>query len=147
MPRNIEKFDLLAGRILADLYERFPLRIFVAADAYGVDARKLFSIDGIINRDIADELEFFCSTLRWLYEAGYLSYKGEAQAGVFSGVVLSARGLEVLKAMPKTVSPDKPLGEHLRDTVRSGATHALKNGVAAAMSAASTCVWHTPARQ
>ncbi|RQH02726.1 hypothetical protein [Paraburkholderia dinghuensis] len=146
MPQNIEKFDLLTARLFADLYGRFPVRTFLSAESYGIDAEKVFQLDGKINAAVSAELEFFCATLRWLRESGYLDYKSEGNCGVFSDVVLTTRGLDVLKAMPKSVSPDKPLGDYLRDAVRSGTTDALKSGVAAALSAGAMFAWNTLTR-
>ncbi|MCA8285785.1 hypothetical protein [Burkholderia vietnamiensis] len=142
MSSNIEKFDLLVAKLLANLYERFPVATGVAADAYGVNASDYFRFDDSVDPDIAYELDFFCNTLRWLRRADYIHYADEINGGTFNGVVLTAKALEILKATPQSLRQSKPLGDYLVDSARSGATDALKQGVTAALSAGAVMAWH-----
>ncbi|WP_175739630.1 hypothetical protein [Burkholderia ambifaria] len=142
MPSNIEKFDLLVAKLLAHLYERFPVATGVAASDYGVNTDDYFRFDNSVDLDIAGELDFFSDTLRWLQRADYIHYVGETDGGTFSGVVLTAKALEILKATPQSLRQSKPLGDYLVDSARSGATDALKQGVAAALSAGAVMAWH-----
>ncbi|MFM0175597.1 hypothetical protein PQR33_40485 [Paraburkholderia sediminicola] len=146
MPSNIEKFDLLTAKILADLYARFPVRATITASRYGVAPEDGLRSDGSWDAGILGELDFFCDTVRWLGQSGYLDFSSELDGGVFEGGVLTAKGLEILKAMPASLSPAQPLGDYLLDSVRAGATDALKKGVAAALSAGATIAWHSLTR-
>ncbi|MBR8032321.1 hypothetical protein P4G95_14490 [Burkholderia vietnamiensis] len=142
MSSNIEKFDLLVAELLANLYERFPVATGVAASDYGVNSADYFRFDSSVDPDIARELDFFSDTLRWLQRADYIHYARETDGGTFSGVVLTAKALEILKGTPQSLRASKPLGDYLVESARSGATDALKQGVTAALSAGAAMAWH-----
>ncbi|KWB69247.1 hypothetical protein [Burkholderia ubonensis] len=142
MSSNIEKFDLLVAKLLADLYEQFPIEAGITADAYGIDVENLFRFDGTIDGEITTELDFFCGTIRWLNRAGYIDYMGEHGSGAFTNVVLTAKALEILKGTPESLRAPQALGDYLVDNVRGGATEAVKQGVAAALSAGAVFAWN-----
>ncbi|CAB5287048.1 MULTISPECIES: hypothetical protein [Burkholderia] len=142
MSSNIEKFDLLVAKLLANLYEQFPVATGVVAADYGINAERSFRFDGTPDPDIERELDFFCNTLRWLQRAGYIDYAQETNGGTFGGVVLTAKALEILKAIPESLRAVTPLGDYLVESARSGATDALKQGVTAALSAGAVMAWN-----
>ncbi len=141
MSSNIEKFDLLVAKLLAELYEQFPVAKGIAASVYGIDVENIFLADGKVDEKILRELDFFCCTVRWLKQAGYIDYTTEYDSGSFSGAVLTAKALEILKITPESLRSPQPLGDYLIANVRSGTTEALKKGVTAAFSAGATFVW------
>ncbi|KWH65156.1 hypothetical protein [Burkholderia anthina] len=144
MSSNIEKFDLLVAQLLADLYERFPIEAGISASNYGIDVDGLFGgFDGTVDRDVMEELDFFCSTVRWLKRAGYVDYSSEADSGAFGAVVLTPKALEILKATPTSLQASQALGDYLVDSVRSGASDAVKQGVTAALTAGTLFLWNT----
>jgi hypothetical protein len=146
MPSNIDKFDQLTAELLADLYASFPVKAAISASKYGIPEEEIDWSHGAIDQELIKRLDFFCDTVRWLRQAGYLDFTSELNSGVFQSVVLTAKGLEVLKATPASLSPTQPLGDYLRDNIRSGATEALKKGVAAALSAGASLAWHSLTR-
>ncbi|MBN6729446.1 hypothetical protein [Burkholderia multivorans] len=143
MSSNIEKFDLLVAKLLVQLYERFPLETGISSATYGIDAGSMFRGDGTVDSDVAAELDFFCSTVRWLGRAGYIEYSGELDSGTFGDVVLTPKALEILKATPASLQAPQALGDYLVDSVRSGTTEAVKQGVTAALTAGTLFLWNT----
>ncbi|XXF10895.1 hypothetical protein J3Q00_11335 [Pseudomonas sp. D2-3] len=110
---NIERFDELTGQVLARLYAEFPMPIRLAPDSF-VDP--WWVTDETIGGPIASrETNFFTATVVWLGEAGYLRYKevDKTELHGFSGAVLTAKGLELLKAVPDSLGDS--FGERLRD--------------------------------
>ncbi|KVG23087.1 hypothetical protein WL77_05445 [Burkholderia ubonensis] len=145
MSSNIEKFDLLVAKLLANLYERFPIEAAITANAYGIDAENIFCGD-TIDTAISAELDFFCGTVRWLNRAGYIDYSSEHDSGAFANVVLTAKALEILKATPESLSASQSIGDYLVDSVRGGTTDAVKQGVTAALSAGALFIWNALAK-
>lgn len=123
---NIERFDGLVGAIFAKLYEEFP----VAIDLNVED----FEMQMAVNRPEPDASDhhnrrdalFFVSTVFWLSNHGYLDCGSQVNGGVM-GCVLTARTLELLKAMPSNLEGKDPtLGEQLVSATKDGMTGKVK---------------------
>lgn len=130
---NVERFDELTGQILARLYAEFPLPTRLAPDKF-VD--KAWVVDNFTGALAAsDETEFFTATVVWLAEAGYLRYQGLEPTKVngFSGAVLSAKGLELLKAIPDSLGGS--FGERLREAAATEAKEGLRSLVSQVLGA------------
>lgn len=101
---NIEKFDLYAGKILATLYEEFPVRknLHYLSD-FGDD------VDGRI----------FASTLEWLIDSDFIECRNQTlDDDLIIGARLTLKGLELLKQKPKTLQ--KSFGESLKEYAKKG---------------------------
>jgi len=121
--KNIEMFDLYVGRIFAKLYEAFPLRVDVdvcVECGKEIDQQELY---------IPKECEIYYDTLVWLEKSGFLHIDRENRPYGFGGVVLSAKGLELLKSTPKSVKHQDGIGEKIRDLVVQGRDEALRKSV------------------
>ena len=129
--KNIELFDLYTGKILAKLYENFPLKIEVDV----CDMLKL-EIDQQ-NMTVPKECEIFNDTMEWLKESGFIYYEEKGMYS-FHRVVLSAVGLETLKATPSSIKERDGIGEKIRDAVIRGKNEAIRTGVRLALSHALT---------
>ena len=137
MTSNIERFDELTGQLLGTLYDRFPIGTVLNRDDYhGVTA------------DTTDWFErfsganaFFCSTVHWLQRAGYIDYSMK-DGGTFYDAVLTAKGLQALKAMPASLDPKKTVGEYIAEGAQAGAVEAVKKGVAYVLSTGSVLAWN-----
>ncbi|MDD3770490.1 MAG: hypothetical protein PHV10_07785 [Sulfuricurvum sp.] len=120
--KNIELFDLYVGKIFVELYEHFPIRTTLSpCDMTGmeVDEEAL---------DHPKQCYIFHDTMVWLQESGYVKYaKGDIYA--FHDVVLTARGLELLKAVPDSVQSKSGIGDKLSFIAKKGGDEALKNMV------------------
>ncbi|MCG9579764.1 hypothetical protein L1D14_26530 [Vibrio tubiashii] len=59
----------------------------------------------------------FSSTIEWLQSSGYISFERMGSFDCFQSVVLTAKGLEVLKGTPSCLDGSLTLGEKLQDEV------------------------------
>lgn len=134
MLSNIERFDYIVVQALAELYGRFPVRGALLANRF------ILSDDGqpIEALSPQDEQElgfddpghfyfvqkaFAFETLRWLVEAGYVSGEPKGEAYIIDAV-LTAKGLEVLRAVPDSLQSS--LGEQIQAAAKGGAGEAVR---------------------
>lgn len=123
---NIERFDVLVGRVFAELYQFFPVAVHLEAWEY----RDMFT--GVPMQDGWVAMEdgvFFQSTVLWLGSAGYIEHGISINNGDVQNCVLTAKGLEVLKALPASLQSGPSLGEQLVDASKGGAKEVIR-GVA-----------------
>ncbi len=126
MVSNIERFDTIVVLALADLYSRFPVRQYLASskfivteDCEHIDGLSpeaeghLYDEDPYLTDPYFKRKEFAFDSLRWLVDAGCtpVAYDGIREA------VLTAKGLEVLKAIPDSLQGS--LGERLVEAVKA----------------------------
>lgn len=78
------------------------------------------------------EAEFFIATAQWLVRAGYIHGEVRPYTHV-SDVVLTAKGLEVLNAIPKSLVTGPSLGEQLAEAAKEGGKETLKGLVTEAL--------------
>lgn len=111
--KNIELFDRYASVLLGRLYEKFPCRdvIFLSEIASEeIDPAEELTINLQIARD----------TLLWLADSGYLNYDKDNYYA-FQGVVLTEKGLRLLREVPESLKSKKTLGERLINALKIGA--------------------------
>ncbi|NBB09552.1 hypothetical protein [Pseudomonas sp. SLFW] len=120
---NIERFDNLASRLFAELYESFPMGKDIDTANY-LDPATQWS-ERYQQEVLIDDGEFFLATVLWLQRAGYLSVDKYHHSRV-SDVVLTAKGLEVLRAVPGSLQGDASIGEQLADAAKSGGKEAMR---------------------
>lgn len=122
MPKNIDRFNAMAGLLLAHLYGTFPHRV-------SIDERGFVSTDGIEPGwwdTYHGSRQLYVSTALWLRDAGYIWIETEHEMhGIFDGCVLSPKGLEALKAVPPALS-GKSFGDSLITAAKSGALDTVK---------------------
>ena len=123
---NIELFDLYVGKILATLYESFPVRTHLdICEGAGAD----------IDEDTLQvplQCQIYKDTVIWLKDSGYIIYANEHTYS-FTGVVLTAKSLELLKRVPKSLKSS--YGEKLVALLKDGSEDALKQSVNTLLSA------------
>lgn len=125
---NIDRFNELAARILADLYRAFPLpRNLTCAD---------YNITPVLNEQdqLDDASQFFMATVRWLSASGYLRYDHENCVLVWDAV-LTPKGLEALCTVPEALAGQPPLGERLNTAAIEGSKTLLAETVKAVLAA------------
>ncbi|QWZ78767.1 hypothetical protein [Aeromonas sp. FDAARGOS 1419] len=129
MVSNIERFDIIVVLALADLYSRFPVRQYLASSKFIV-TEDGEHIDGLspeeewLMRDKNTRLDdpyfkrkkFASESLKWLVDAGYIHGTSLEYEGI-NDAVLTAKGLEVLKATPDSLQGS--LGERLVEAVKA----------------------------
>lgn len=127
MKNNIDKFDILVGKILAELYGEFPIKCELEPERFGIkNAMREFleTIDGVM--DDAKELTFFEATVSWLLENEIMTAKSSG-FGSYYDARLTMKGLKLLKSTPKSIDSDrKSIGESLKELSKAGANESLK---------------------
>ncbi|WP_322979280.1 hypothetical protein [Pseudomonas sp. C11] len=114
---NIEKFDEITGEVFAKLYLNFPVPCLLRSAEYVANSTEY---NEHIGADVpTKEAEFFFASIRWLEDAGYIATKAENEFYV-AEVVLTSKGLEVLRAMPSSLQGKASIGERLGDTAAKG---------------------------
>ena len=129
MVSNIERFDTIVVLALAELYSRFPVPQYLASskfilteDGEHIDGLSpeaeglLFDEDPYLKDPYFKRKEFAFESMRWLVDAGYLHGTPVAYDGI-NNAVLTAKGLEVLKATPDSLQGS--LGERLVEAVKA----------------------------
>ena len=135
MRNNIDKFDILVGKILAELYGEFPIKCELEPERFGIKNTMrefLETIDGVM--DDAKELTFFEATVSWLLENEIMTAKSSG-FGSYNDARLTMKGLKLLKSTPKSIDSDrKSIGESLKELSKAGANESLKMAVNALFS-------------
>ena len=130
MRNNIDKFDILVGKILAELYGEFPIKCELEPERFGIKNTMrefLETIDGVM--DDAKELTFFEATVSWLLENEIMTAKSSG-FGSYYDARLTMKGLKLLKSTPKSIDSDrKSIGESLKELSKAGANESLKIAV------------------
>lgn len=121
---NIERFDELTGQVLAALYAEFPMPMRLLPSKF---VTEWWVTDEIIGGPVASrDTQVFTATVSWLADASYLRYQ-EAdpnQLHGFSDAVLTAKGLELLKAIPDSLGGS--FGERLGEAVATEGREGLR---------------------
>ena len=105
---NIRIFNESAALIFSELYKNFPVPISLN---YITLSNTLDNIEDTIDRHKI--LDVLINTVAWLKNSGYIWLDSESEVEVY-GVVLSPKGLEVLKILPQASAGDKlTIGERL----------------------------------
>ncbi|MBE3607041.1 hypothetical protein CCAL13119_08905 [Campylobacter sp. RM13119] len=135
MRNNIDKFDILVGKILAKLYEEFPIKCELVPENFGIKdtmAEFLDTPDGVMGD--TKELEFLDATITWLMENEIITAK-KAGFGAYYDARLTMKGLKLLKSTPKSIDSErKSIGESLKELSKAGANESLKIAVNALFS-------------
>lgn len=122
---NIERFDHIVAKVLGELYSAFPCPKTLPATDFVEEA---LTHSDFIGADVASENgEFFNHTIQWLADAGYLKMSElETQLAIARGAVLTAKGLEALRAMPGSLEGKSSLGERLAEQAKSSSGEGIK---------------------
>ncbi|NAN55260.1 hypothetical protein EX349_29140 [Pseudomonas protegens] len=131
MAKNIEQFDEYTGRIFAHLYENFPVPVSLSPRNFLDCGSISISADEYVYT--TDEAKIFLATAKWLVMTGYIHSKGEKKSYI-SEAVLTAKGLEILKATPSSVVGGPSLGDKLATAAKEEGREALRSLVSEALS-------------
>lgn len=141
-PSNIEKFNEIVAKTFALLYEAFPVpRPLSFGEDFQIPNYQAFHDSPESHPDVLNEVTFLEWSIIWLKDTGYISYKGDAQLVGFSGVVLTAKGFEVLNAVPEALTK-KPAGLFLKEAVKDGAAKSISAGVQFVIAKGVQCIPH-----
>ena len=120
---NIDKFNDLTGRVLGELYLNFPVPSNLAAEQFVESA-----VEWNDKRQMSlpsKDAEFFIATTGWLVNAGYINGTVAAYTHL-TDAVLTAKGLEVLNATPKSLTHPHSLREQLAEVAKEGSKESFK---------------------
>lgn len=129
----MDKFNTLVGHLFGRLYDEFPVPLRIRSDQFLNETIEEDDFEGSFNF-----MEYFESTVKWLETAGYiritqdLSDDGCAEFDV----VLSEKGLETLRRVPKSLEGTASIGERLSSFGRSKASDAVSTLVSLAITSA-----------
>ncbi|NIE73009.1 hypothetical protein F3J45_00825 [Pantoea sp. Ap-967] len=122
---NIDLFDKITGLIFSKLYQTFPVTGTLNVMSF------MEAFPGEVDRPG----EFFSATLKWLITSGYMMGEPDSKhAYTFNKCTLTAKGLEVLKAVPDSIT-GKTLGAQLQDAAKSGMLDSVRSLTGKALSA------------
>lgn len=127
---NIELFNGIVGKIFASLYTNFPVYSDINTDLILEELMTDHTYDGLnVLDDIAE------STVNWLIQAGYIikNDDGYCDDDYIQGV-LSAKALEVLKAIPDSLTNTDTLGDKVVKSAKGSFNSALNKAVGEAIS-------------
>ncbi len=136
MASNMERFDQLTGAVFAHLYDAFPepvpLDAFSFLDKIAPDGQEADAQ----HEQAFNAPEFFVYTVRWLAETGYLTHRKHSEQIplTFEECVLTAKGLEVLKSVPASISTSESIGQSLQKAAKNGALDTVKQLASEALS-------------
>lgn len=140
---NIERFDDITGQVFATLYENFPVPCSIGAvKMLAGGERACRDASGFTGAELSEEAVFIMATIQWLVDSGYVRCESRADI-CFYDSVLTAKGLEVLKAVPGQLAGDKPLGEKLVSAVKTESATALRGLVQQALALGFKFLMHT----
>lgn len=121
---NIDRFDEITGKVLGELYQQFPVPVNLSADKFVQPATRYCEHVGA---DVpSKEAEFFIASILWLAAADYLRLERHCY-GIAQAVVLTAKGLEALKAVPKSLDGSLSIGEQLVKAAKSGVAEQVRD--------------------
>lgn len=111
--RNIHDFNCGVAMVLGMLYTTFPTPTTLRMEALD---------------DTADRVTrmAYAATIRFLRDEGLIRIQAETLDDHFVGVVLTAKGLSLLQAVPEALQEKKPWADWLRDTLKDGSRAGLK---------------------
>ena len=124
MMQNIELFNEYVARILAQLYESFPVKVSLHADQFSSFSDR--------SQQQMEELVAY-STIEWLVDNGYVHADERIPRSSCYGCTLTDKGLKVLQATPDSVQiPDgvqtkETFGEKLVHLINKGAVEVAKD--------------------
>src|SRR5258706_3267802 len=109
IPKNIQRFNLIALVLFAKLYESFPTGIDVKSLKIGHDA---LPKDSSWDDQAWDFGAVAYDVVHWLAEEGFLRYENPNNTRDFYNARLTMKGLTVLGYIPtaiKSTDPKEPL--------------------------------------
>lgn len=125
---NIERFDEITGQLLSKLYENFPVPCRLLIQDFVADGYEM--IERLAKMEIPNAKgDFFLASVDWLASAGYLQFHEkilESGNCRYQGAVLTAKGLETLKAIPESLQSGPTLGEKLIDASKGSAKEVVR---------------------
>jgi hypothetical protein len=129
---NIEVFNGIAGRIFDLLYKNFPAYVEIDFNSLGIDL--IDEDDPEAGEKAFNMLALSEETFHWLEAAKYIWLEDRKNPEDPYRAVLSPKGFEVLKAIPKAIDKKKTLGEKIGELSKGKINEAYNQVVGYAIS-------------
>lgn len=123
MPQNnIDRFDEIAGRVFADLYNSFPQPRLLNLNEYANDDDPHpNNLEEWAHKEA--QCDFTADSITWLKNAGFIT-SGNRSGNYVSNAVLTPKGLECLKLTPNSLKLSA--GKQLSEAAKNGSIEVLK---------------------
>lgn len=119
---NMDEFNRISAIVLAKLYEAFPQGI-------GILAEEVSETDSKPDEDTIMNFDY---TVRFLASEGFLKYESESDQGLFFGeVILTLKGLKILRSVPNVLEEKQSLGQKVTGLVKGGTKEISKEALKA----------------
>jgi len=89
-----------------------------------VGEHNVIEAGGFTETEMTGQAEFCIACLHWLVDAGYVTGKPHTRG--LQDAVLTAKGLETLKAVPDSLTPSAPPGERMMQAAKTEGKNALR---------------------
>ena len=136
--KNIEFFDIFAGYIFKELYQSFPIPLIIETETMIRSIPKT-----LLSIETGNEMLIFSETMFWLSDSGFISIESPGRPSLsmnlepftyFHHVTLTAKGLEVMKRVPKSLRRENSIGEDIIEAAKSGVKSKISDLVTVALS-------------
>ena len=119
--QNIDLFNEYVARILAQLYESFPVKekLYASTISGHTDDNRYGTIcapDGSESK----EAQVAFHTIGWLVDNGYVRAEQRLDGRYYDYCALTEKGLKVLQAVPDSVQTTETVGEKLVRLTKEG---------------------------
>jgi len=126
-------FDEIVGKTFARLYVKFPSPIYLPMTHFVGEGNSFTEDESSGLNFPIGEAEFAFDCVNWLIGAGFASGKPDSGSIAFGSLVLTAKGLEVLKLIPDSLSSS--LGDRFASAVKQGSIDSVRKLTSQTLSA------------
>lgn len=129
IPKNIQRFNIIALLLFEKLYESFPSGIHIDAQQLGFDAAPKDTAS------VEQDWDFGAAAydvVLWLAEEGFLRYENPNHTRDFFNARLTMNGLTVLGYMPVSLQSgdaEEPIIEKIKRILATGTEKAAADGI------------------
>lgn len=135
-PENIVKFNEITATTLLHLYKNFPIAAWFELATLFPDAKIESDAQSGVPMYNANA-QLVTSSIKWLIDTGYIS--GEVNPHHATDLVLTAKGLELLKLAPKSLK-NVSYGDALIKAFESGVKETFINVASSLLTAGITAL-------
>ena len=132
---NIEIFDRCVASVLCELYVNFPVPKHLVFNDLSVDLWD----DSDDDESYTNKHNIYAHTVSWLEKSGYIWLINPDEYEAHE-VVLTPKGLELLKMPSSMEVPGESFGDQIREALGKGAKNAAANLISKALTVGVTIV-------
>lgn len=131
--QNIDLFNEYVARVLAQLYESFPVKEKLDAGTISghTDLDRVGTILDAPDGSESKEARVAYGTISWLVNNGYVHADSRLDGRYYDGCALTDKGLMVLRAVPDSVQITETFGDSLVRLIEEGTVERAKDVVKA----------------